>query len=110
MQAYLPMTETMYLILLSILTPIHGYGVLLRARRLARSRRDIPTGTIYNSLRRLCADGLAVSEPAPDGRALYTATERGVELLRAEVERLGVLYEAGRESGLSPAAAPEKKS
>lgn len=87
-KAYLPMTETMYYILLSLLEPRHGYGIILHVRRITGGRLSMSAGTIYNSLAKLTRDGLIAPAGGEERRKLYLATDAGKELLKKEVSRL----------------------
>ena len=94
-KAYLPMTETMYYILLALAEPRHGYGVKIYVREITSGRIDLAAGTIYNSLFKLERDGL-VSILAQDGkRKIYVVSEIGLDILRAEITRLNELCENG---------------
>jgi len=96
LKAYLPMSETMYLILLSVEEPRHGYGILLHIRNITGGRRELGTGTIYNSLSRLRADGLIADAGGDERRRIYHITETGRAVLSSEIERLGELYCYGK--------------
>ena len=90
------MSETMYLIVLSVAAPRHGYGILLHVREITGGARVLGTGTIYNSLSRLQGDGLIRDAGGDERRKLYVITETGRAVLSAEIERLGVLYGCGK--------------
>lgn len=85
---YIPMTETTYYTLLSVIAPRHGYAIMQYVSELTRGRIVLGTGTLYTMVGRLVADGIIVQVPQ-DGKKAYQITDTGVELLRAETERLG---------------------
>lgn len=99
-KAYLPMTETMYYILLSLNEKRHGYGVMLHVEELTKKRIKLGAGTIYNSLSKLERDGLIVPCEEIDRKKLYKITQEGIELLKLEVERLGELWSNGNLANL----------
>ena len=50
---YLPMTETTYYIMLSILEPLHGYGIMQQVKSYSNNLVDIAPGTLYGALENL---------------------------------------------------------
>ena len=96
MQTYLPMTESMYYILLSLLEPRHGYGIMQDVEKLTEGRIRLGAGTIYTSLSKLDKDGLIVAVAEEERRKIYRASLLGVQILKAENRRLHELYENGR--------------
>jgi len=72
--------------------PLHGYGVMLAVRELSGGRLNLRPGTLYTALDRLAEDGLLAvdREEAVDNRLrrYYRLTDRGIDGLSAEVERL----------------------
>ena len=84
---YIPMTETTYYTLLSVITPRHGYAIMQYVSELTRGRIVLGTGTLYTMVGRLVADGVIVQVPQDEKKA-YQITDTGMELLRIETERL----------------------
>lgn len=85
---YIPMTETTYYTLLSVVTPRHGYAIMQYVSELTKGRIVLGTGTLYTMVGRLVADGVIVTVPNPEGKKAYQTTKIGLELLRMETERL----------------------
>jgi len=96
-KTYLPMTETMFYILLSLRTPRHGYGVLLHVRKITDGRIELSAGTIYNSLSRLERDGMITLHNEADRRKTYKIQAPGRAVLRAEQQRLEELLRNARD-------------
>ena len=92
---YLPMTETMYYILLSVIEPKHGYGIILYVEKITAGRIKIGAGTIYTSLTRLVEDSLIEFHAESERRKIYIITTKGKNILKAEIKRLRELYENG---------------
>ncbi|MDD5658827.1 MAG: helix-turn-helix transcriptional regulator [Actinomycetota bacterium] len=90
---YIPMTETMFFILLSLQKEQHGYGIMLDVKKITKNRIILGAGTIYNSLSRLEKDGLIKILSEYDRKKIYIATELGKKILKVEVERIVELYE-----------------
>lgn len=94
-KSYLPMTETMYYILLSLIEPKHGYGIILHVEKITAGRMRIGAGTIYTSLTRLEKDGLIKLYEEFERRKIFVINDLGREVLKVEIERLRELYENG---------------
>lgn len=94
---YLPMSETMYYILLALKEPMHGYKIILHVESLTQGRMRIGAGTIYSSISKLEKDGLIALYAEEDRRKLYKITNIGFAVLKEEVNRLKELYINGRE-------------
>ena len=95
---YLPMTETMFYILLALCEPRHGYGVFLHVQELTKGRIKLGAGTIYNSLSRLDRDGLIALHTQTERRKLYAIQPAGVAVLKAELQRMDELIINGKKS------------
>ena len=89
------MTEAMYYILLSLLRPGYGYGMMQRIRELSRGRLVMGPGTLYGVLTRMKKDGLIRLTGEEDRRKPYEITDAGREALRLEYERLKQLVRDG---------------
>jgi len=89
---YIPMTETMFFILLSLQQEQHGYGIMLYVRQLTNNRIVLGAGTIYNSLSRLERDGLIKALSEDDRKKTYITTELGKKILYTEAKRIAELY------------------
>ena len=94
-KAYMPMTETMYYILLALTEPRHGYGIMQHVDEITGDRIHLGAGTIYNSLAKLERDSLIELITATERRKIYLITDVGTELLKAEVTRQEELVENG---------------
>ena len=96
-RSYLPMTESMYYILLSLTEPRHGYAVMLHVGDITAGRVRVGPGTIYNSLGRLERDGLISLVEEDDRRKTYATTTLGRYVLSAELTRLNELCHNGQQ-------------
>ena len=91
-----PMTEAAYYILLSLLHPGHGYGMMQRIRELSGGRLVMGPGTLYGVLSRMSREGLIVLTGEADRRKTYVITDQGREALRREYDRLRHMVEDGK--------------
>lgn len=91
------LTEATYYILLSLVQPRHGYGIMQRAESLSGGRVRLAAGTLYGALNTLCDKGWILQLPAPDDsrRKDYKLTELGLKILKNEVARLRELADNG---------------
>lgn len=90
-----PMTEAMYYILLALLRPGHGYGMMQRIRELSGGRLVMGPGTLYGVLNRMRKDGWIVFTGEDGRRKNYAITDLGKEALLAEYDRLRRLVADG---------------
>ena len=90
-----PMTEAMYYILLSLLKPGHGYGMMRRIRELSGGRLEMGPGTLYGVLSRMSREGLIVLTGEEGRRKNYAITQAGRDALLAEYRRLKQLVADG---------------
>lgn len=91
-----PMTEAMYYILLALLRPGHGYGMMQRIRALSGGRLEMGPGTLYGVLTRMHREGLIVLAGEEGRRKNYAITEAGRAALLAEYRRLKRLVADGK--------------
>ena len=90
-----PMTEAMYYILLALLRPGHGDGMMQRIRELSGGRLVMWPGTLYGVLSRMNREGLIVLTGEDGRRKNYAITEAGKNALLLEYRRLKQLVEDG---------------
>ncbi|UNC91062.1 PadR family transcriptional regulator [Candidatus Contubernalis alkaliaceticus] len=93
---YLPMTETAYYILLALVTPRHGYGIMQHVTKITNQRVKLGAGTIYGSLSKMEKDQIIVPVEEEDRRKIYIISSQGEKLLELEMFRLQELLENGR--------------
>ena len=93
----LVLTESTYYILLSLVTPQHGYGIMQQTEALSGGRVRLAAGTLYGALNALCEKGWIIPLPvSQDSRKKeYQLTEKGLAVLRQELTRLRQLVANG---------------
>ncbi|MBO4832020.1 MAG: PadR family transcriptional regulator [Oscillospiraceae bacterium] len=90
------LTESTFYILLSLYSPCHGYGIMQQTEELSGGRIRLAAGTLYGALNNMCDKGWIIQLPADGSRKKeYRLTERGLAVLRSEVERLRELVKNG---------------
>lgn len=92
------LTEAVYYILLSLMEPLHGYGIMQNVEKLSGGRLRLAAGTLYGAISTMLEKGwITALDGAADSRKKeYVITETGREVLRAEYARLKELVENGR--------------
>lgn len=91
------LTEGVYYILLSLLKPCHGYGIIQNAEKLSAGRVRLAAGTLYGAINTLLEKGwITALEGEVDSRKKeYVITEAGREVLCRELQRLEELVQNG---------------
>lgn len=91
------LTEAVYYILLSLQTPLHGYGIMQNAQELSGGRVRLAAGTLYGALNVLLERGWiqALSGEKDSRKKEYIATDAGRAAALAELRRLRELVSSG---------------
>ncbi|MCU0519901.1 MAG: PadR family transcriptional regulator [Anaerolineae bacterium] len=92
---YLPLTESTYYILLALVEPLHGYGVMQKVEALSEGTVKIGPGTLYGAFQALEKEALIAKVGEEERRKIYTLTPRGREVLRDQVSRLAIMVRSG---------------
>ena len=91
------LTEAVYYILLSLMQPLHGYGIMQNVEKLSQGRLKLAAGTLYGAISSMLDKGwIAALDNAEDSRKKeYVITDAGKAVLRAEYHRLRELVNNG---------------
>ena len=91
------LTEAVYYILLSLIQPMHGYGIMQNVEKLSGGRLRLAAGTLYGAVSTMQEKGwiLALSKDGDSRKKEYMITDLGREMLQAEYERLKELVKNG---------------
>lgn len=85
----LPLTETVYTILLTLIEPAHGYAILQRIHDLSGGDIHMAAGTLYGALETLVKNKLIQRVSSDDPRRkVYVISDYGREILREDTERM----------------------
>ena len=92
------LTEAVYYILLSLLEPLHGYGIIQNVEQLSGGRVRLAAGTLYGAINTLLEKGwiTALAGEADSRKKEYVITEIGRDMLQKELQRLSELLENGK--------------
>lgn len=92
------LTEAVYYILLSLLEPRHGYGIMQFAEQLSGGRVRLAAGTLYGAINTMLEKNWIEAcgiEPSSRKKE-YVITQAGMAVLLSEIERLEELASNGR--------------
>lgn len=91
----LPLTETVYYILLALLRPAHGYLIMSRVEEMSGGQVRLAPGTLYGALDNLVKQRLIARVPRDDPRRkVYQITGGGADVLAQDTERMAHMIEA----------------
>ena len=91
------LTEAVYYILLSLMQPLHGYGIMQNVEKRSGGRLKLAAGTLYGAISSMLEKGWIVAlGTAEDSRKKeYVITDAGEAVLRGEYRRLRELVDNG---------------
>lgn len=92
------LTEAVFYILLSLLKPLHGYGIIQNVGELSKGRIKLAPGTLYGALNSLVDKRWidALPENPESRKKEYVITTSGKAVLKEEIERLAELVANGK--------------
>lgn len=97
----LPLTETTFLILVSLTEPGHGYRIMQKVEELSDGNVRIAAGTMYGAIENLLKLKWIQSVPSEDARRkMYKITDAGIEILREETARLKSMVQIAEDLSL----------
>ena len=97
---YSPLTETTFYILISLMEPLHGYGIMQKVERLSSGRIKLWPGTLYGALNNLLEAKMIELE---DGgglhsrRKVYRIKDLGIQMIEFEIKRLEEMLKNGKD-------------
>ena len=102
-----PLSDLAFHVLLALGEgPSHGYAIGKDVEERSDGRLDPTTGTLYQVLQRLVADGLIAAVKSPAGaderRKYFTLTAQGRRAAAEEAGRLDALVRVARKRKLYP--------
>jgi len=94
--SYLPLTESTYYILLALVKPLHGYGVMQKVEVMSGGSVTIGPGTLYGAFTTLEREKLITLVKEEERRKSYTLTAKGRQVLAAQIRRLLIMSRNGQ--------------
>ena len=86
-----PLTETTFYILISLIEPLHGYGIMQKVLKLSKGRIHLAPGTLYGALSNLVEAKMIIPKESQESnprRKIYHITKLGKALISYELKRL----------------------
>jgi DNA-binding PadR family transcriptional regulator len=97
----LPLTETVYYILLALLKPAHGYLIMQKVEELSGGQIRMAAGTLYGALETLLKRKFIQPVESDDSRRkVYVITDKGKSILRLDCERMSYMIKVTQKEGL----------
>ena len=93
------LTESMYYILISLIKPNHGYGIMQQVEEMTNGRVVLGPGTLYGALNALLEKRwIEIFSQDDESRKKkeYLLTENGKEVIKNEMLRLEELLNNGK--------------
>ncbi|QUH30934.1 PadR family transcriptional regulator [Vallitalea guaymasensis] len=93
-----PLTEATYYILLALVEPLHGYGIIKKVEEMSNGRVQLAAGTLYGAIKTLLENDLIIligEDKENKRRKLYQMTEDGRILMNYEIKRLQEMVNNG---------------
>ena len=96
-EKYLPLSESTYFILLNLVEPLHGYGLMQKVEALTNAEVSIGPGTLYGAFSTLEKEDLIELVRVEDRRKIYALTDKGRATLEAQIKRLRLMTQSAEE-------------
>ncbi|MBU3171534.1 PadR family transcriptional regulator [Clostridium estertheticum] len=92
------LTEAVFYILLSLYSPMHGYGIMQNVRKLSKERVNLGAGTLYGAINTLLLKKwIEFIEGDKESRKKeYKITDLGKSIISCEIVRLEELIANGK--------------
>ena len=91
------LTEAVFYILLSLRSPLHGYGIMQKVENMSNGRVRLAAGTLYGAISSMVEKGwiIGIQGEKNSRKKEYVITERGIAIASAELSRLKELVANG---------------
>ena len=93
------LTEAVFYILLSLYSPMHGYGIMQNVRKLSNERVNLGAGTLYGAINTLLEKKwiTPLAGEKDSRKKEYLITSLGKEIVKSEIQRLEELVSNGKQ-------------
>ena len=91
------LTEAVYYVLLSVIEPMHGYGIMKNVSALSNNRVNLAPGTLYGAIETMLKKNWIFALPGEKNsrKKEYQITRTGEDVLNTEIQRLHELLDNG---------------
>jgi len=92
---YLPLTESTYYIMMTLVEPLHGYAVMKKVDEISKGTVKVGPGTLYGAFTALEKEELIVKVKEENRRKSYVLTPKGKNVLMNQLKRLEIMTQNG---------------
>ena len=92
---YLPLTESTYYMMLTLVEPLHGYAVMKKVEEISKGTVKVGPGTLYGAFTALEKEELIVKVKEENRRKSYVLTPKGKKALMNQIKRLEIMTQNG---------------
>lgn len=93
------LTDSTYCILLTLVRPMHGYGIMQEIEKFSKGEMLIGPASLYTIIKKLQnADLIKLLEDDEERRKTYALTFKGKEILKKDVKRRIDMVRHGEEA------------
>ena len=93
-----PISESTFYILVALMEPLHGYGVMKKIEELSQGTVSIGPGTLYGKISKLADARMIFKASEGERRKTYALTKLGETYLLNLIERLTIMSDNGRQA------------
>ena len=91
------LTDSTYYILITLVKPIHGYGIMQKVKELSDGETIIGPASLYTIIKKLQnADLIVLLNKDEERRKTYGLTDKGKEVLKKDIQRRINMVEHGK--------------
>jgi len=93
------LTDSTYYILLTLVRPMHGYGIMQAIAEFSQDEMIIGPASLYTIIKKLQnADLIHLLESDEERRKTYTLTSKGKEILKKDIKRRITMVKHGAQA------------
>ena len=81
------LTDSIFLILLAMKNPIHGYGLMQKIEELTAGNISIGPATMYTTIKKMKAVNWISETESSDSKIVYKITKKGWQVLMKDYSR-----------------------
>ena len=92
------LTDTNYYILLAMVKPIHGYGIMQKVKEMTKDTFEIGPASLYTSLKKMLnAKLICLCDTEEKDKKVYQITAYGITILKKNLERRRQMVQCGEQ-------------
>ena len=95
---FLPLSEATYYIMLALVNPMHGYGVMQFVEEVSGGAVKVGPGTLYGAVSTLKNEKIIEMVREEGRRKEYQLTDKGKAVLNAQLDRLEQMVGLGKKA------------